>query len=111
MAKFYGEIGFIEEKETVPGVWEDPTPTERKYFGDVVRSSKRFEPGQKVNDDLTVNNEITILADPYAMNHFYTMRYINWLGTYWKINNVTVEYPRLRLTIGGVYNGPTAKTT
>lgn len=107
MAKFFGEIGFVFTNETVPGVWEDEVVA-RNYYGDVRRDSKRYESGQKVNDDLTVNNELSILADPYASENFYALRYVKWAGAYWKINNVTVDYPRLILTIGGVYNGPKA---
>lgn len=110
MAKFFGEIGFVFTNETVPGVWKEEVVA-RNYYGDVRRDSKRYEPGQKINDDLTVNNELSILADPYANENFYALRYVKWAGTYWKINNVTVDYPRLILTIGGVYNGPKAITS
>lgn len=110
MAKYYGNIGFIETAEVVQGVWKTPDPIERPYYGDVIRDSKRFEQGQKVNDDLMVNNEISIIADPYALNHFYAIRYVMWKGTAWKVNNVTVAYPRLNLTIGGLYNGKQAST-
>ena len=108
MAKFFGKIGFIETEDLEDGVWKPKPPIERSYYGDVIRNSKRFEPGQKVNDDLTVNNELSILADPYANEHFYAIRYVKWAGATWKVNNVTVEFPRLILTIGGVYNGEQA---
>lgn len=108
MAKFYGKVGFIRTREFVDGVWKPAKPIERSYYGDVRRNSKRFEPGEKVNDDLTVNNELSILADPFAHENFYAIRYVKWSGTTWKVNNVTVEFPRLILTIGGLYNGEQA---
>lgn len=104
MAKFYGKIGYIETKETSPGVWTEVS-TERDYFGDVINRSSRWQSSQdKQNDDLQTTNQISIVADPYALNNFSSMRYIEWMGALWKINSVSVEYPRLTLEIGGVYN-------
>lgn len=107
MAKFLGIIGFVETKETTPGVWE-PTVTKRKYFGDIVDQSRRRDVSDKVNDDLTVNVQISILADPYALNHFNAMQFIEYSGAVWKITTVQPHYPRLILTLGGVYNGKQA---
>jgi hypothetical protein len=110
MAKFCGTIGYAETVETAPGVWTEAL-SERKYFGDILRISNRWQSGENLNDDLTVNNEISIMADPYAYQNFHMMRYINWMGASWKITKVDVQRPRLFLTIGGVYNGPQAPTT
>ena len=104
MAKFYGSIGYGETKETRPGVWEEVL-TEREYFGDVLQFNRRLESGENLNDDLNVNNKISIVADPFACENFHAMRYVTWAGARWKVTNVEVQYPRLILTIGGVYNG------
>lgn len=104
MAKFYGAIGFVETVETSPGVWEE-SATERNYSGDVVKDSKRWQAGENLNDNLTVNNKISIIADPFAYDNFSMIRYVKWMGASWKITNVDVERPRLLLSIGGVYNG------
>lgn len=107
MAKFFGIIGFIETKETTPGVWE-PTVTKRKYYGDILDQSRRRDTSNNINDDLTVNVQISIVADPYALNHFHSMAFIEYSGTAWKVANVTPHYPRLVLTLGGLYNGEQA---
>ncbi len=107
MAKFYGVIGYAETSETAPGVWVEAI-TERNYSGDVVKISRRWQAGENLNDNLTVSNEISIVADPFAYQNFYAMRYIKWMGASWKIDKVEVQRPRLILTIGGVYNGETA---
>lgn len=109
MAKFYGTIGYSVATETESSKYT-PTIVERKYKGDVTRHYRRLEAGDGVNDDINLQNEISILADPYAMNHFQDIRYIIWHGAYWKVTGVEVIYPRLELTIGGVYNGPTLET-
>lgn len=103
MAKFYGTIGYGETKEIRPGVWREDI-TEREYYGDVLQFIRRWESGEHLNDDLNVNNKISIVADPFACQNFHTMRYVEWMEVKWKVTNVEVQYPRLILTIGGVYN-------
>lgn len=103
MAKYYGAIGYAETVETKPGVWKEQI-TERMYSGDLLRNSRRFQSSDKLNDDLNISNEISIVADPYANQNFHLMRYAEFMGTKWKITDIEVEYPRLRLTLGGVYN-------
>ena len=107
MAKFYGDIGYGETLESAPGVWEDQI-TRRPYYGDVIKNSRSLEEGESVNDDISVGNSISIVADPYANEHFFAIRFIEWAGTLWKVSKVDVESPRLILRLGGVYNGPTS---
>lgn len=104
MAKFYGTIGYIETPETSPGVFKEVS-TERGYGGDILRKSKRFEPNEQLNDNLNISNQFSIIADEYAFKHFYAIRYIRVLGACWKVTDVEVQYPRLILSIGGLYNG------
>lgn len=105
MARFYGKLGYVEFTEK-DGVTRE-VATERSYYGDVTRNTRKWETGQSLNDDLNVNNTISIVADAYAYDHFFALRYIEWMGSLWKVTNVEVQRPRLILTIGGVYNGPT----
>lgn len=107
MAKFYGIIGFVttEEDPDNLGVWEEKT-VEKHYSGDLIRNMRRTQTSQNtVNDNITISNEISIVADPYANQNMYAMRYVVINGAKWKIESVTVEYPRLKLSIGGLYNG------
>lgn len=104
MAKFYGNIGFAETVETEPGVWVEET-TVRPYYGDLVRNTRRLENSGGVNDNVNISNDISIIADPYANHNFHSIRYIEFMGAKWKVSNIEVQYPRLILTIGGVYNG------
>lgn len=104
MAKFYGLIGYVVTKETEPGIYEEVV-VENAYYGDVLKDSRRLQERAKVNDDITISNRISIIADPFANNHFHSMRYVEMMGTKWKITDVEVAFPRLILSIGGVYNG------
>lgn len=107
MARFHGTVGYGNKVESVPGVWEDVI-TEAQYTGDVVRNTRALESGESVNDDITVGNSISIVADQYAIDHFMKIKYLVWAGTYWSVTNVEVKSPRLLLRLGGVYNGPKA---
>ena len=103
MPKFYGAVGYAKTVETSPGVSVEQF-TERNYYGDVIRNTRRLQSADKVNDDINVSNEISIVADPYANNHFYAIRYVVFQGAKWKVSNVDVQYPRLILSLGGLYN-------
>lgn len=104
MAKFYGTIGYAETVETKPGVYKEQI-VERKYSGDLLQNSRRLQSTDQVNDNVNVGNEVSIVADPYAYQHFHTMRYVEFSGAKWKITNVREAYPRLILSVGGLYNG------
>ena len=103
MAKFYGNIGFSNTIETSPGIWEESYIT-RSYYGDFVRDVSRWHTSGKVNDDITLNNSISIVADPYATENFQKMRYVEYLGNKWKIDSIEIQYPRLILSIGGEWH-------
>jgi hypothetical protein len=105
MAKFYGKVGYGVTAETAPGVWED-TIDEITYFGDVVRNTRKLREGEKLNNDLSVQNSISIVADAYANEHFFAIRYVEWMGALWTVSDVEVQSPRLLLRLGEVYNGP-----
>ena len=104
MAKYYGVIGYAETVETAPGVYEEQI-TERNYYGELVRNTRRLQTSNQINDNINIANEISVIADPFATQNFHVMRYVEFMGAKWKITNVEVRYPRLILTIGGVYNG------
>ena len=105
MAKWYGKVGYSETVETVPGVWK-PRDTIREYYGDVIRNTTKWSVNSdSTNDDLTVNSQISIVADPFAIDKFYSMKWIEFMGAKWKITSVEPQPPRLLLTLGGVWNG------
>lgn len=106
MAKYSGKIGYVILRETAAGV-DTEIAIERPYVGDVIRNTRRLENGEGVNDNVVVNNQFSIVADAYAYENFFAIRYVTWMGARWKVTNVEVQRPRLLLTVGGVYNGVT----
>lgn len=108
--KFYGNIGFAPTVETEPGIWEEKI-TERPYYGDVIRNFMRTQSDAKVNDDLNISNQISIISDPYAALNFHAMKYVVFMGAKWKVESVEVQYPRLVLSIGGLYNEQSSETS
>lgn len=107
MARFSGVVGFGQSTQVKPGVWQDVI-VEKSYFGDVVRNSRQLRDGENLNSDLTVSNSISIVADAYASEHFFAIRYVEWAGGLFMVEDVTVQAPRLLLRLGGVYSGPRA---
>lgn len=99
MAKFYGKVGYTNLTETSPGVWKE-SYVEKEYYGDTKRLSRSLEAEDRVNDNITISTLVSIVADPYALQHFFDIRYVEYMGVKWKVNRVDVSYPRLDLTLG-----------
>lgn len=105
--KFSGSIGFwLPETEVSPGVWK-PTIVEKPYAGDVIRNYRNAQNQNSQNDDLVLNNQISILSDLYLRDNWDSIRYVLWNGVRWKVTSVEINYPRVILQVGGVYNGAT----
>lgn len=104
MAKFYGNVWFMTTVESAPSYWEEklvPMP----YMGDILKNAVGWKAGvDKINDDLTINNTISIVADDFAMENLGAIKCVDWLGNKWKISDIEVDFPRLKLSIGGLYN-------
>lgn len=114
MAKFYGVIGFSKTVEDPPnsGIWK-PEILERKYYGDILQRNVHVQDNETIVDNLTLNNDISIVADNFMLENAYAMRYVEYLGTRWEIRTITINYPRINFTFGGIYNGtygPKAET-
>jgi hypothetical protein len=108
MARFYGEVGYGASIEDPPnsGIWVEVI-TEYTYTGDVIRNTRQLETGDKVNTNIVVSNSISVVADEYAIMHFFDIKYVRWSRVLWTVTAVEVRSPRLILNIGSVYNGPT----
>ena len=105
MAKWFGKVGYSETVETAPGVWT-PQDVIHEYQGDVIKGNTRWSGNpESTNDNLTITSQISIVADPFAIEKFHSMKWIEFMGTKWKIVTVDPQFPRLLLTLGGVWNG------
>lgn len=110
MSKWYGMIGYGITKERTPGVWVADI-IERPYYGEMTRIASSSQQGESLNDNIELKNDVSIIADAYACQNFASMKYITIMGVRWKIRSVEVQRPRLAISIGGVYNGPTPGTS
>ena len=109
MAKFTGWVGYVTQTETSPGIWQS-IPVEHKMRGDVLRlASSATNDGRirdgSINDDIDIQQRISLVADPFAYENFSSLKYVIYMGVKWKITGVEVPRPRLILTLGGVWNG------
>lgn len=108
MAKISTILGFTFTEESTdpnnPSVW-GKVVTEKRYKADLIRNYKRNESSDKINDDFNISNQVSILADPFVNKNLSKLTYIEFLGSKWKISGIEISFPRLTLTIGGLYNG------
>lgn len=102
MTRFCGKVGFATTVETAPGVYKQQF-VERLYYGDVNRSMRKFEAENKVNDNIGIANELSIVADPYAYENFHAIKYVWFMGQKWKATTIEVQYPRLKIQIGSLF--------
>lgn len=104
MAKFSGRIGFAEIVETVPGVYREQLKF-RNYKGDVLKNYRRYDSGEGLNDNLNINNSLSIVADSFCYENLGCIRCVEWMGTLWKVSSIDLsQRPRIIFEVGGVYN-------
>lgn len=107
--KYSGKIGFwVDDIEVRPGVWKNGI-VEKPYTGDVIRSTQHWQSGDGVNDNLKVNNSISVIADLYLKNNLSSIKYVTFMGTPWKVTSIEIKYPRVTLEMGDVWNGVNAE--
>lgn len=104
MAKYSGMIGFGYSEQGANDVTLIEI-IEKPYYGDVTKNYYRNQPGEDLNDNITVDNVISIVSNPYLSENLASLKYVTWNGSKWKISSVEINHPRVNLTIGGVYNG------
>lgn len=105
MNKWYGIIGYVEDVEDEPGIWVQKA-TEKRYFGDILKNSSRWSASNNsLNDNRIVDSQISIVTDPYAFQHFSSIKYVEFMGTVWEVSSIKPEYPRLIISMGGLWNG------
>lgn len=102
MARYFGHIGFATQIETSPGIWTDIIE-QRPYKGDVIRNGRRYDSGESINDNFTITNTFSIISDAFLYSHIPAMRYIEYLGSKFKITSVDIDRPRVTISVGGVY--------
>ena len=101
--------GYIYTAESFEGsgVYEENEVT-RSYAADTIKKRSSWPSADKQNDDISFNNELSIIADGYAFNNFQFLKYVIFKGTKWEVSSVELDYPRLIVSFGGVYNGEQA---
>ena len=104
MAKWYGKVGYAITKEIEPGIWTSEV-IERPYYGDTIKVVSKWVTSNNVNDNLDLSSQISMVSDPFAYQNFQSIKYVEFMGSFWEVSSVEPQHPRLILTIGGVYNG------
>lgn len=108
MARFHDKVGFLIPRDNQETGIADTVPVEKPYYGKILENSRKWDYSEHVNDDLTISNQIAITANDYAFRYMSSIGYVRWKGAYWKVASLRVKGPEIILTLGGVWNGPTA---
>ena len=104
MTRYFGKVGFVMTVETDPGVWE-PVEQSREYFGDVISNARRWSAKtDSTNDNLAISNQVSIVADAFALDNMGAIKWAEFGGARWKVSHVNVEFPRLVLTLSELYS-------
>lgn len=102
MSKFSGKLGFVTTVETEEGVYiEDRKEVPAKGF--LRRITNRYNNSDSVNTNLRLSNEVSVLATPWMNHHLMDLRYVVWKGSKWEVQSVSIDPPRVTITLGGLY--------
>ena len=104
MAKSCIKIGFAKTVETSPGIWDEQIQ-EKVYYADVTRRYVKQNYNNTINANVDISNTLSVVANPEILTNLQSIRYVNWMGQRWSIGSIEVNYPRLILGIGGIWNG------
>lgn len=104
MAKYAGNVCYVTEVESPPGVWRKEETVVRMY-GDILRTASVFQGAERINKNITLQNRISLLANSIGMSNFYNIQWIEYLGTKWEVTLIDIVSPRIIVTLGGIWNG------
>lgn len=104
MAKWSGKVGFAENVEADLDVWVEQIK-ECCYYGDILYDNKSSDHVNEINEGVQISSKISFIADPYAKQNFHKIKYATYMGTKWNVSTVEVQYPRLIMVLGGIWNG------
>lgn len=99
-------VGFVEQVRE-NGVTRD-VATERPYVGSEETNTRYFSNSDSVIGEIRFQTRVSIMADPYALENFTKIRYVEWAGSLMTVDSIDKKRPRLTLVLGGVYNGKRA---
>lgn len=105
MAKFYGKFGFSITVEVERGEWVEQIE-EKEMYGDVIKSNYSQSDDTSINQGIQFNKTISVIFNDYLSKNLSHLRYVEYKGIKLNVKSVDdSQYPRLNLTLGGIYNG------
>lgn len=102
--KYYGYIGFLSTEDTGDGVWT-PRIKRKLYSGDILRMARNKDSGEHINDGLRITTMVSLYIDPWFEENLSQIRYIEYMNAKWDVSYVDIQYPRINITLGGLYHG------
>lgn len=102
--KYSGKVGYAVQTETAPGVWTKEIK-EVHMYGDTLSYGAQPVSSDKVNQDVALSNEISLMGNPIIFENLSTLEYLILSGIKWEITSINLDPPRIKVALGGVWNG------
>ena len=110
MARYHGKVGFLVCEDDQETGMATERAVEKPFFGTVMEHTRRWSENDHLNDDLSLGNQISIVATDYAFKHSSAIAYATFMGQKWKVTSMRIKPPQIILTLGGIWNGSKAGT-
>lgn len=110
MNRFFGKIGFCYQESEEGSDIVTERVVLKTYRGDLLKSNRKWETAEQIIDQFNISNRVSIMADPYSLDNLYAIKFVILHGKAWKITDAEIQYPRIILSIGGLWNGPVDET-
>lgn len=103
MARFFGQVGYVTQVETVPGVWQNLEKV-RKMKGDIIRQNSNNRGSSQLHDDVVLNHRISLIGDAYCFDNYFNLKWVKMDTKKWKVVGVEIQRPRIIVSLGGLWN-------
>lgn len=89
---------------TSPGIFEDII-VESKVSGDMEYKPIRWSVDELAQDSARLNHTFSFISRGSVSVDFSSAVYVVWQGKKWTVSSISYPSPRIKFTLGGLYNG------
>ena len=98
-------LGFAEEQQVRPGIWDDVI-TEVPKLADIAQRTEAFEVEGNILPEYRTSTTVSVLSQGPVKPDYSNLRYVLYAGERWIVSSAVHAPPRLTIYIGEVYSGP-----
>jgi hypothetical protein len=102
--RWAGKLGYIQQTEVKPGIWEDVV-TEESATGYLENVTEAVSTGSRVLPEYRTTTTVSVISNGQRVPG-RVLRYVTVWGVRMEIASLVHEPPRVSLYIGEEYHGP-----